>query len=102
MQPGEVSHQEFPHSTATAEGMRVVDAARGLTNVYVHLGVPYAVRHERTLRLQIIQPSRDSTFCEPEEVFADRHPCVVFVQGSAWGEQALGASMAFWCRFAER
>jgi acetyl esterase/lipase len=82
--------------------MQVVEAARGLWNVYVHLNVPYTAKSGRTLQLQIIQPSRDATFTPPADVFADRFPCVVFVQGSAWGEQALGASMAFWCRFAER
>lgn len=100
--PTEMSHEEFPHSTATAAGMQVVEAVLGLRNVFVHLNVPYAIKSGRTLHLQIIQPSRDATFAEPSEVFSDRFPCVVFVQGSAWGEQALGASMAFWCRFAER
>jgi acetyl esterase/lipase len=95
-------HEEFPHSTVAAPGMRVVEAARGLSNVYVHLNVRYAVKSGRTLHLQIVQPCRDATFAAPAEVFADRFPCVVFVQGSGWGEQALGASMAFWCRFAER
>jgi acetyl esterase/lipase len=82
--------------------MRVVPARRGLRNVYVHLDVPYAVKDGRSLRLQIIQPSQDATFEDPAQVFAERFPCIVFVQGSGWGEQPLGSSMAFWCRFAER
>lgn len=102
MQPAEMSHDEFPHSTATADGVRVVPAVRGLRNVYVHLNVPYATRSGRTLHLQIIQPSQDATFADPSEVFAERFPGIVFVQGSAWGQQALGSSIAFWCRFAER
>ncbi len=102
MQPVELSHEDFPHSTATVSGVRVVDAERGRLNVFVHVDVPFAVKSGRTLHLQIIQPSRDATFAAPSDVFSDLFPCVVFVQGSAWGEQALGASMAFWCRFAER
>ncbi|MGC3994744.1 MAG: alpha/beta hydrolase [Propionicimonas sp.] len=102
MRSADTSHEEFPHSTSTAVGMKLVEATRGLLNVYVHLNVPYVVRSGRTLHVQIIQPSRDATFAAPADVFADRFPCVVFVQGSGWGEQALGASMAFWCRFAER
>jgi acetyl esterase/lipase len=82
--------------------MRVVPARRGLRNVYVHLDVPYAAKDGRNLRLQIIQPSQDATFEDPAQVFAERFPCIVFVQGSGWGEQPLGSSMAFWCRFAER
>lgn len=102
MQPAEMNHEEFPHSTAEADGMLVVPAARGLRNVHVHLNVPYATKSGRTLRLQIVQPSRDATFSDPAEVFAERFGCIVFVQGSGWGEQALGSSIAFWCRFAER
>lgn len=67
MQPVGVSHQEFPHSTAKADRMRVVDAVPGLTNVYVHLNIPYAVKDQRALHLQIIQASRDSTFCETDD-----------------------------------
>ena len=102
MQPVELSHEDFPHSTATTPGMRIVEAERGRLNVFVHLDVPFAVKSGRTLHLQIIQPSRDATFAAPADVFSARFPCIVFVQGSAWGEQALGASLAFWCRFAER
>ena len=101
MTPAEARHDEFPHSTAKADGMLVVTAARELRNVYVHLNVPYAKKSGHTLHLQIIQPSRDATFAEASLVFAERFPCIVFVQGSAWGEQPLGSSMAFWCRFAE-
>lgn len=101
MTPAEARHDEFPHSTAKADGMLVVAAARELRNVYVHLNVPYAKKSGHTLHLQIIQPSRDATFAEASLVFAERFPCIVFVQGSAWGEQPLGSSMAFWCRFAE-
>lgn len=102
MQPAEMSHDEFPHSTATADGIRTISAGHGQRNVYVHLNVPYATKDGRTLHLQIIQPSRDATFADPSEVFAERFGCIVFVQGSAWGEQSLGSSIAFWCRFAER
>lgn len=98
----ELNHDAFPHSLASATDMRVVPARRGLRNVYVHLNVPYAVKDGRTLRLQVIQPSRDATFEDPAQVFAERFPCIVFVQGSGWGEQPLGSSLAFWCRFAER
>jgi acetyl esterase/lipase len=97
-----MSHDEFPHSTATSDGIRTIPAVRGLRNVYVHLNVPYATKDGCTLHLQIIQPSRDATFAAPSETFAERFPCIAFVQGSAWGEQALGSSIAFWCRFAER
>ena len=97
-----MSRGEFPHSSAAAEGMRVIEARRGLSNVYVHLNVPYAEKSGRVLHLQIVQVSGDGSMLGDEEAFARRHPCIVFVQGSAWQEQALGSSMAFWCHFAER
>ena len=86
--------------------VRYLDAVPGQLRVHVHLGVPYAQRSGRDLHLQIIQPSVDTTFAQADQTggTGDResYPCVVFVQGSGWGEQALGSSIAFWCRFAER
>jgi hypothetical protein len=98
----QASYDEFPHSSAAAEGMQVVAAQGGLSNVFVHLNIPYAEKSGRTLHLQIIQSSGDASLLGYEAAFARRQPCIVFVQGSAWQEQALGSSMAFWCRFAER
>jgi len=54
------------------------------------------------LHLQIIQPSGDAALLGWDAAFEHRYPCIVFVQGSGWREQALGAAMSYLCRFAER
>nr|WP_300149057.1 hypothetical protein [Propionicimonas sp.] len=53
MKPVELSQDAFPHSSASAEGMRVIRAARGRRNVYVHLNIPYAEKSGRRLHMQI-------------------------------------------------
>ncbi len=85
-----------------ASSVRMIPAVAGGTNVYVHLDVIYAQRDGLDLRLHVIQPSGDAAMEGWESAFETRHPCIVFVQGSGWREQALGSAMAFLCRFAER
>lgn len=102
MKPISVNHDQFPHSTSSAEGMHVLAAARGRRNVFVHLNVEYARKDGLDLHMHIIEPSDDATFTESDAASRERFPCITFVQGSAWGEQAMGSAMAFWCRFAER
>lgn len=84
------------------EHVRVIVAPRDGTNVFVHLDVPYVTRAGRQLHLQIIQPSGDAAMVGWDEAFADRYPCLVFVQGSGWRTQALGAGISYLCRLAER
>lgn len=102
MQPQTADHDDFPHSTAWTEGIRVVESQRDGRNVHVHLNVPFAQKSGRTLRLHVIQPSIDVTYSSWESLAAERFPCIAFIQGSAWGEQQMGSSMAFWNRFALR
>lgn len=83
-------------------GVRVIEAPRGGTNVFVHLNVPYLTRDGQALRLQIIQPSGDAAIMGWEEAFAGRYPCLVFVQGSGWRAQQLGTGISYFCRLAER
>ena len=85
-----------------SENARVISAVPDRTNVYVHLDVVYARRDDLDLHLQIIQPSGDAAMLDWEAAFAGRYPCIAFVQGSGWREQALGAAMSYLCRFAER
>lgn len=97
-----VDHRDFPHSTAWAEGVEMMEADLGARNVYVHLNVGYATKSGRQLHLQVIQPCLDSTIVSWDELTAERFGCIAFVQGSAWGEQPMGALLEFWCRFARR
>lgn len=70
--------------------------------MYVHLEVVYANRAGRDLHLHIIQPSGDAATLGWQAAFANRYPCIAFVQGSGWRKQALGSAMSYLCRFAER
>ncbi|ADU49966.1 alpha/beta hydrolase [Intrasporangium calvum] len=89
-------------SQPQTENAHVISAVPGRTNVYVHLDVVYARRGGLDLHLQIIQPSGDAAMLGWEVAFAGRYPCIAFIQGSGWREQALGAAMSYLCRFAER
>ncbi|MDC5699335.1 alpha/beta hydrolase [Intrasporangium calvum] len=84
------------------DNTRVISAVPGRTNVYVHLDVVYAQRDGVDLHLQIIQPSGDAAMLGWEAAFSGRYPCIAFVQGAGWREQALGAAMSYLCRFAAR
>ena len=70
--------------------------------MYVHLDVVYAHRDGLDLRMHVIQPSGDASMLGWEEAFEGQRPCIAFVQGSGWREQALGSAMSYLCRFAER
>lgn len=103
MQPRPLSHLDFPESTARADGMRVIEArAPGVRNVHVHLGVEYAVKQGHRLHLVVIQPSADWTTSEQAELDAESFPLIAYVQGSAWREQQLGASLEPLAAFARR
>ena len=95
VEPRLVGLPVFPHSTASAPGMTVIEA--DLTPRYgtALLGVPYAEKSGRTLTVQLLLPPM-----EPE--CTDRFPCVLFVQGSAWFEQDLGLSLPSLAEFSRR
>jgi acetyl esterase/lipase len=59
------------------------------------LGVPYAEKSGRTLSVQLLLPPMES---ESSDLF----PCLLYVQGSAWLEQELGASLPALAEFARR
>jgi acetyl esterase/lipase len=96
------SHAAFPDSTASAEGMRVIAGREDGRNVFVHLDVEYAVKDDRPLRLIILQPSVDGATATQEQIDAERFPLIVYVQGSGWGEQLLGACLDPLTTFAHR
>ena len=102
MPPSVLSHAEFPESTAAAEGMRVMPGQPGGRNVFVHLGVEYAVKDGRHLHVIVVQPSVDWSTAEPDEVAAEKFPLIAYVQGSGWQEQQLGATLEPLAAFARR
>jgi acetyl esterase/lipase len=96
------SHATFPESAASAPGMRVIAGQEQSRNVFVHLDVEYAVKDGRHLRLLVLQPSADGATASPEELDAERFPLIVYIQGSGWQEQALGACLDPLTSFAHR
>lgn len=93
IEPKACTYEQFPESTVFAEGMEVLPADFGTRSCHIHRGVPYAIKG-RTLHLEIIEPEQQN----PQE----RFPLILYVQGSAWGEQQIGQEIPQLCRFAKR
>lgn len=87
---------QFPESTASAPGMRVIDGSAPHSHGVVWLDVPYARESGRDLRLQIVWPPM------PDWDGLRMYPAVVFVQGSGWDEQQLGQWLSPLIDFAVR
>lgn len=87
------SYERFPESEAFAAGMTVLPADFSARSCHIHRGVPYAVK-ERTLHLEIIEPEQSRE--------GESFPLLIYVQGSAWGEQQIGQELPQLCRFAAR
>ncbi|MDN5571014.1 MAG: alpha/beta hydrolase [Propionibacteriaceae bacterium] len=99
IEPRDMTHDEFPESTASSPSMRVIEADGTPRYGYPRLGIEYAHRSGRTLRLHIILPPMPDALEGPgDAVF----PTIAFVQGSAWREQDLGASLARLAEFGRR
>ena len=77
MEPLNVSRENFPMSTASADGMIPMQPKIDNYEIYYREDIVYATRGERNLHLQIIGP------CEA----GDNLPCIVFIPGSAFHEQ---------------
>lgn len=77
MEPLNVSRENFPMSTASADGMISMQPKIDNYEIYYREDIVYATRGERDLHLQIIGP------CEA----GDNLPCIVYIPGSAFHEQ---------------
>lgn len=77
MEPLNASRENFPMSTASADGMIPMQPKIDNYEIYYREDIVYATRGERNLHLQIIGP------CEA----GDNLPCIVFIPGSAFHEQ---------------
>lgn len=97
-----ISHAAFPESSASAAGMQVINGREDARNVFVHLDVTYAVKDGRSLHLLILQPSVDWSTATSAEIAAERFPLIIYVQGSGWQEQQLGAALDPLTSFAHR
>lgn len=91
--------EEFPASTLAPEGMKLIKADRSLRFSKPTLNVKYAEKDDMDLHLEIIYPPMTREDSENMEI---KFPLVIFIQGSGWMKQDLGASMHGLCEFAAR
>ena len=77
MEPLNVSRENFPMSTAFAEGMIPMTPHIDNYEIYYKENIPYVKREDRQLYLQIIGPMNTDS----------KLPCIVFIPGSAFHEQ---------------
>lgn len=77
MEPLNVSRENFPMSTRSAEGMIPMQPHMDNYEIYYKEDVPYIKRGERQLYLQILTPIGAGS----------NLPCIVYVPGSAFHEQ---------------
>lgn len=77
MEPLNVSREDFPMSTASAEGMIPMQPKIDNYEIYYHEDVVYVERGDRKLHLQIIGPREAG----------NNLPCILFIPGSAFHEQ---------------
>ena len=94
--PQMVEYDDFPDSTLTTEPMLVLEADRNVDRAQAIIGVPYAEKSGRTLHLALVLPPDAAPWS------TEKYPLVVFVQGSAWREQQVGARIPTLAAVAER
>lgn len=93
--PAPADHDDFPESTRSSIGMRVLQADPTPRFGRAHLGVQYARKSGMPLHLQVLEPP-----LAPESTA--RFPLVAYVQGSGWLAQDLGLSVPALAEFARR
>lgn len=77
MEPLNINRENFPMSTASAVGMIPMTPKKDIYEIFYKENVPYQIRGERTLYLQIIGPIG----------MQEEAPCIVYIPGSAFHEQ---------------
>ena len=95
VEPKPWKFSEFPESTATIEGMKVLAADYSLYSCTYFSEVPYAKKDGYSLHLNIFQPR----LLEDEQ---RTFPIILFVQGSGWKKQNLINELVQLSSFARR
>jgi len=96
IEPQMVEYDDFPDSPLTTEPMLLLEADRTADRAQAILCVPYAEKSGRNLHLQLVLPPDAAPWS------TETYPLVVFVQGSAWREQQVGARIPTLATVAER
>ncbi len=95
MEVKEWGYEEYPGLTEKIEGSVHISSTGDEIGVYHWHDIPYAKVDGHALVLQILEPY---TRNEPEKLY----PCIVFVQGSAWGIQNIYKTCPCYARLAAR
>lgn len=91
------TYEEYPSFDENVEGVLRIKTTGDEKGTYIYSNVEYANIKGHPLHLQIIVPqTRNSQDKETE------YPCLIYVQGSAWMEQNVGAKLGLLSRLAEK
>lgn len=91
------TYEEYPDFTEEIEGVARIATSGDEKGTYFFPSVEYARIEGRPLHLQIIIPQTRNT-----QNSTQKYPCLVYVQGSAWMEQNVGAKFGLLARLAEK
>lgn len=84
MEPLKVARNNFPKSTATAQGMQVINPVCDNYELAYYSDVEYVNRQEKRLFLQIIKPINTN----------GKTPLIVYIPGSAFRRQNVKERVA--------
>ena len=91
------TYEEYPSFDEEIEGVTRIPTTGDEKGTYIYSNVEYANMDGVPLHLQIITPQTRNT------IDSDTlHPCLVYVQGSAWLEQNINAKLGILSRLAEK
>jgi acetyl esterase/lipase len=93
------NYDEFPEFTEMVEGAKILKAEGNTIGVRYFHNIEYAVINGTHLHLQILVPETRNEIVHSDTVI---HPCVVFVQGSAWMEQDVFGKLPMVSKLSER
>lgn len=93
--PKNLDYISFPKSEKKSEGMKIIKAKEDVKSIRLE-NVIYTIKDNIPLHLNILYPNFNPT--ENEE----KHPLIIYIQGSAWRKQNMGMEVAQLSRMAEK
>lgn len=97
MEIKEWTYEEYPAFDEEVEGAIRIHTTGDEKGTYIYSNVEYANMNGMPLHLQIITPQSRNMNKE-----AEKYPCLVYVQGSAWLKQNINAKLGLLARLAEK
>ena len=99
MEIKEWTDEEYPSFDEYVEGAVRIHTSVDEIGTYIYSNVEYANIDGVSLHLQIITPQTRNMKNDNKE---RKYPCLVYVQGSAWLKQNVGAKLGLLSRLAEK